>query len=280
MAKKRQRTRTASSTSTSKVVQGSGVKKTKCNQFIYGRISSKKQQEQQGLARQKSACLALATGFRVQGKPLIKSEVISGSLSLDQRKVLKDLLSGSPKRVFVESARAISRNAMGKKHGVEFIPSDIPTLFTHHPKPGETFMRHVMLAVQELERDLIVERLLHGLEKAKASSTRVTQKGAPKVNGCKSIIEKKPPKGPALKSMRAAAMKHRSGHLSCRGLCDVFKKVLKRRTLAVMTALRMAEEIATKDSCCKSKVQGSGSKAKAKAKAKGPRPRSLAKCQG
>jgi len=255
------------------------TKQTRSPDLIYGRISSKKQEEQQGLARQRSACLALASGFRVQGKPLMKSEVISGSLSLEQRKVLQQMLTGPPKRIFVESARAISRNAMvgeqayqlGKKHGVEIIPSDIPGLFTHHPKPGETFMRHVMLAVQELERDLIVERLMHGLEKARATSTKVTQTGATKVNGCHSILERNPPSAQALKTMRAAALKHRSGQLSCRDLCDTFKQVLKRRKLGVMTALRMVQEIETGQAKGSSRVQGP---------AKAPRPKSRAKRQG
>lgn len=234
--------------------------------YIYGRISSQKQVDQQGLSRQRSACLPKA---KKVGQPKMVSEVISGSLALEQRKMLQKLLTGAPKQVFVESARAIARNALvgeqayqlAKQHAVQIIPSDIPNLFTHFPTPGETFMRHVMLAVQELERDMIRERLTAGLQKAMETSTKVTQKGRTKVNGCKSILEKCRPSTKTLNQMRAAAAKWNAGAMSCRSLRDAFKGALKKKGLGVMTAERMVSELQVKFSAGqRSKVHCSRSK--------------------
>lgn len=149
-----------------KIVMKKKVKTEKqLQEIIYGRISSRKQIDQQGLSRQKAACAHIplpgqGPGQRSKSKSkrMMKAEVISGSLDLDKRALLKSLLTGGPKRIYVESARAIARKAMvgeqayqlGKKHGTEIIPADIPNLFTLNPKPSENFMRHVMLAVQAM----------------------------------------------------------------------------------------------------------------------------------
>ena len=104
-------------------------------------------------------------------------------------------------RIFVENARAISRPVSigediyegAKRHNIEIVPNDLPNLFTLQPKPADAFVRLVMLAVHQLERDLIIERLCHGLAATKRKTQRMTQTGHAKVNGCKSWLEKKNP---------------------------------------------------------------------------------------
>ena len=84
---------------------------------------------------------------------------------------------------------------------------DIPTLFALKPWPVETFVRLVTLAVYQLERDLIVERLTKGLALAKKRSKRTTQFGEAKVNGTKSHLEKKKPSKKQLKKLRRVIKK-------------------------------------------------------------------------
>lgn len=96
-------------------------------------------------------------------------EVISGSVPLAKRDKFRSLIEGKHKvlKVFVESARAVARNALvaeeawqlSKQNGVQIIPADLPFLFKHDASPGETFMRWVMLSVQEFDRDMVVHRL-------------------------------------------------------------------------------------------------------------------------
>jgi DNA invertase Pin-like site-specific DNA recombinase len=71
----------------------------------------------------------------------------------------------------VESARDISRKAsqgeelynIAKEKGVSIICSDFPKLFALQPSPIESFMRKLVLAMQELDRDVLVERMQAGL---------------------------------------------------------------------------------------------------------------------
>ena len=108
--------------------------------YVYGRVSSQKQLDQQGLNRQKSVCLPLAKRAKPLGAPKVRSEVVSGSLPLEKRKMLQGLLTGCPKQVFVESARAIARSAVVGEQGTRWarstaskssqVTSPISSLFT------------------------------------------------------------------------------------------------------------------------------------------------------
>ena len=118
-----------------------------------------------------------------------------------------------------------------------------------------------MLAVQELEKDLIVERLTDGLEKARALSKAVTQSGQIKVNGCKTILEKRPPTARSLKALRDAADKWNAGEFSCRALQKAVKDALNLKRLGNMTAQRMVQEVDIKFP--RHKVKGQTSKGKA-----------------
>ena len=90
--------------------------------------------------------------------------MISGTVPVKQRAKLLKLLN-SATQIHVESAQAIARKAA---HG------DV-----------ESFMRKVVLAMHELERDVVVERLQAGLDAKKKASPFKTQDGHVKVNGRK-----------------------------------------------------------------------------------------------
>jgi hypothetical protein len=105
------------------------------------------------------------------------SEVLSGKLPLQNRKLFNDLISGvyGKMKVYVESARAVARStliaeeawAKSKASGVEIIPADAPDLFQHSPSPALSFMRKVISSCQEFERDVITHRLSHAQQARK-----------------------------------------------------------------------------------------------------------------
>ncbi len=72
--------------------------------------------------------------------------------------------------IFVESTCAIACDAdIGEtlykkacKVGVQIIPQDLPTMFEPEPYPVQNFQRHVTLAMVELEKNMIVQRLKDG----------------------------------------------------------------------------------------------------------------------
>ena len=86
-----------------------------------------------------------------------------------------------------------------KKQGVTIVASDLPDLFSHEENPASRFLRRIICAYNELEKDMTVSRLQHGLankkKKARAAlrngnkSVKLSQKGVVKVNGSKSILE-------------------------------------------------------------------------------------------
>ena len=81
---------------------------------LYCRTSSKANEHGASMPRQQAAGKSEAI---MQKIPLVRTvcEVISGSLPMDQRKQFKNLLAEAPnagiKKIFVESARALSRDA-------------------------------------------------------------------------------------------------------------------------------------------------------------------------
>ena len=100
--------------------------------IIYTRTSSKANANGSSRARQTMSCKKVATRRRdVQTSNITAvSEVISGSLPLERRGKLLDILSGSKVlKVFVESARAVARSAVvaeqawkvAKDNGVEIV---------------------------------------------------------------------------------------------------------------------------------------------------------------
>ena len=99
------------------------------------------------------------------------------------------------KEIYVESLRALGRKATviediyekAKQSGTKVVVADLPNAFETRASPAVNFQRRVMAAVQEFERDVIVQRLQEGL-RAKAGELR--KQGLPeKVNGRKSALE-------------------------------------------------------------------------------------------
>lgn len=191
------------------------------------------------------------------------SEITSGSLPVDQRTTLLSLLSGQVPgmetvkpgnlKVFVESARAIARDAnvaeqlyqLSKKSGVQIVSADMPGLFGHQPSPAETFMRRVLLAVWEFDRDTILYRMAKGLDDKRKTSKDVTQYGKVKVNGSKSILAKLSLTQSMLKAVKKAVALHEDGTFGLRTLAAKLSAILKRK-IAHETARRMMAEIESK----------------------------------
>jgi len=96
-----------------------------------------------------------------------------------------------------------------------------------------------MLATQEFERDVIVERLQHGLARAKAKSKSRTQSGAIKVQGAKTTLEQVKPSKATSKEIRNIAKKGWSQRM----IRDYLRQLLDRPSLGTSTAMRMLSEI-------------------------------------
>ena len=223
--------------------------------YVYRRVSSKKQIDGTGFPRQKQAALQRAK--LVVGKRMnipTCNEVISGTKPLEQRKILGTLMSQNNIKIFVENARAIARTAkvgediyeVAKAKGIEIIADDIPNLFALKPRPVETFVRLVTLAVYQLERDLIVERLTKGLALAKKRSKRTTQFGEAKVNGTRSHLEKKAPSKKQMKKLRAVVKKQKRAKISWRETQKEFRTILRKPKLGLDTVRRMVQELELK----------------------------------
>jgi DNA invertase Pin-like site-specific DNA recombinase len=162
---------------------------------IYTRISTKTNEKKSGTHRQLKSCQSKAKDDGVQVTRSV-SEVVSGSLPASHR--VESVRAKSMDKIYVESVRAVARDAMvaehyyemSKRNGKEIIPADMPNLFKHDENPAEKFARRTMCAAIELEKDLAVERMKNGLEKKKLSTKEVTQGGAKKANGRKTLLDK------------------------------------------------------------------------------------------
>jgi len=176
------------------------------------------------------------------------AEVISGMMPLNDRTRLKNLIEAGHQEIYVESSRAISRSAsvtedfykLASQNGVKIIASDLPNLFKWNATPAEAFMRRIMAAVYEFERDCIVHRLYSGLQAAKAKSTRHNQQGGVKVNGVKSILERVQPSSVQLKQMKQLMKKQEKGEIGYRELAKRFSAILQLpTTMSMETSRRM-----------------------------------------
>jgi DNA invertase Pin-like site-specific DNA recombinase len=229
---------------------------------IYTRTSSLGKKVVGSKSRQIQKSSEAATHAKVKIVKTV-SEVTSGSLPADARQTLLSLLSGNVPgfetvkpgnlKVFVESARAIARDAsvaeqlyqQSRKSGVQIVSADMPGLFSHQPTPAETFMRRVLLAVWEFDRDTILYRMAKGLDDKRKTSKDITQYGAVKVNGSKSIISKLKPTPAKLRAMKAAIRRYSNGVYGLRPLAEKLGCILKRK-LAHETARRITAEVENK----------------------------------
>jgi DNA invertase Pin-like site-specific DNA recombinase len=172
--------------------------KNKMQAAVYTRISTKTNEKKSGTLRQLKACYSKAKDDGVQVTRSV-SEVVSGSLPVSHRVAFNELMGQTDlNKIYVESVRAVARDAMVAEHyyqmskrtGKQIIPADMPNLFKHDENPAEKFARRTMCAAIELEKDLAVERMRNGLEKKKLSTKEVTQVGAKKANGRKTLLDK------------------------------------------------------------------------------------------
>ena len=180
-------------------------------------------------------------------------ETISGTTPLVQRSKLSKLME-SVSAIYVESAWAIARKtSIGEeifeeaaKKGVQIICGDHPALFKSPASPIESFIRKVMFAMNEMERDLLVQRLQSGLDAKRHTSVRVGQEGKVKVNGRLSLLEKLKPNDQQKKTMCRMAVQREQGKFGWRVLATKFSKVLKLKDdVSPETARRMSKELMT-----------------------------------
>ena len=170
-------------------------------QAIYCRTSSEANADGASESRQKRSGTADAD--------LCNVEVISGSLPKDKREKLlhrpniskRSSWSRVLSRVMLMLARQCIR--ILSKQGIEFHCADAPGVFTHNPSPVQQFLRRVVLAMIELEKNLVVTRLADGRKKAQMVARQqvkiakrqgklkvgmLTQKGAAKSSGPSSFL--------------------------------------------------------------------------------------------
>ena len=122
------------------------------------------------------------TGLARKSAQKVK-DIISGAVPLAQRTKLMKLLN-TVTDIYVESSRALTRKSvvgeelfeLARAKGVNIICSDFPNLFNPNASPIESFMRKVVLAMNELERDMVVSRLQSGLESKKKTSKKKLNK--------------------------------------------------------------------------------------------------------
>ena len=224
------------------------AKTKKSKAAVYARISSTSQKDGSGIKRQTSRCKATckAVGDKVACEV---SEVISASLPVNDRKVFNQLLheckSKGITKIIVEGTRAFARSAhvaeilyeKSKGMGITIIPVDVPDLCVHDPNPAQKFIRRVMFAFTELEKDLSVTRLQHGWqqrlkqEKKKFTSgqktVRLNQKGLVKINGRKSILENKNLSGQDKMQLKQYLKKYQQGKITVRELAKRLSGTLK-----------------------------------------------------
>ena len=218
----------------------------------YARTSTKTNQAGSSAPRQLAACARVAKGLAMRKV----SETISGMLPLQKRTKLRQLLSGEYDTIVVESARALSRSVQtseqifnaAKENGVKIITSDLPDLFNVDGNPATNFMRRVMAAVTEFDRDVLVLRLQAGLAEARKKTTRRTQDGKPKVQGRQSLLQGLHPTDKQMKQLRKCFHKHQNGDFGWRPLCCQVAQILNMDSIpAVETVRRMQDEVASRD---------------------------------
>lgn len=184
--------------------------------------------------------------------------------------------------ILVESSRAVARDALvaedlyrsATAKGIRIVPSDVPELFSESPTPVQKFLRRIMLAYTELEKDMTIHRLQHGLANRKkelqcvlrlggatqkgskkikvhgktvAAAHCLTQQGHTKANGRRSVLETFfDAATPAARAkLLGAAREHNKGSISLRSLAKQFSSILGQSVRHPL-AQRMKEEIRLK----------------------------------
>ncbi len=183
------------------------------------------------------------------------NEVISGSLPLARRvEFLKLLDQGQVEKIYVESCRAVSRSAKvaeqlfehSVKKRVQIVPADLPDLFKHEQSPIERYVRRIICATTEFERDLTVQRLRDGIARKMAETRDTTQTGAPKVSGAKTLLDIVRPSKKVLQKLRAiAAQRNKAGGVvGLRGVArQLSNELCLPKHMGHETARRMCQQL-------------------------------------
>ena len=240
------------------------AKKNKTKAVIYSRVSSAANKDSASVNRQEKACRTLCSA---KGWTVAKSvaEVISGSLPKDRRatfcKLLQTCQQHGIKRVVMEGCRTLARSArtaqdlfqMSKDAGVTLTTADIPGLLdpSEGSNPASTFLRHVIFAYVQLERDMLVHRLQDGLQRKKAkavkesiknpASSSLSQQGQVKINGRRSLAEMKSWDQARIKKHLGPIFKdYAKGKVTARGMAPLISQKMKlKHTISHETARRM-----------------------------------------
>ena len=238
---------------------------------IYCRTSTPTNKDKSGISRQQKAARLAAAKDKTK---IVKNvvEIISGSLTMDKRDKISDLLTKTKdkdiEKVYVESIRAISRDAnvaeaiflKSQKENVQIVPADFPDLCVLDPNPVQTFIRRVMFAMTELEKNLIVQRLKDGQKRKKEQAEKIvaaarannkklkvgqlTQEGQAKTCGSKSTLEAMGPLTKLQKKqLKDAASERDSGNIGLRKMQKKMSEILQKDIRSHETARRLAAEI-------------------------------------
>ena len=213
---------------------------------LYARTSSQANAGGHSAARQFKAAASSVPRSTPKHQINKVAEVISGMLPFNERTKLQNLLSGEFDTVLVESQRALARSAhtseevyrTAQRNRVNVIVQDMPTLYKLDASPAENFMRRVMAAVAEFERDTIVARLQAGLEAKRATTKRKTQSGAPKVQGRRSLLETTNPTKSQVRRLKMVIASREAGDFGWRPLVQKVKRILKLANKPTIESVR------------------------------------------
>ena len=238
---------------------------------IYCRTSTPTNKDKSGISRQQKAARLAAAKDKTK---IVKNvvEIISGSLTMDKRDSISDLLTKTKdkdiEKVYVESIRAISRDAnvaeamflKSQKENVQIVPADFPDLCILDPNPVQTFIRRVMFAMTELEKNLIAQRLKDGQQRKKEQAEKIvaaarannkklkvgqlTQEGKAKTCGSKSTLEAMGPLTKLQKKQfKDVASERDSKKIGLRKMQKKMSEILQKDIRSHETARRLAAEI-------------------------------------
>jgi hypothetical protein len=147
------------------------TKKGKIKVAIYARTSSKTNEKGNSFSRQFHNSMASMAKAGLNSKKMSITKVhecISGMLPLKRRKVLQNILDSGYDEIFVESLRSLTRSSTVAEAIAEKVQdskikthihvADMPGLFAKDATPQQRFQRRIAAAVNEYERDVIVQR--------------------------------------------------------------------------------------------------------------------------
>ena len=211
------------------------TKKGKIKVAIYARTSSKTNEKGNSFSRQfqKSMASMATAGLNSKKMSITKvHECISGMLPLKRRKVLQNILNSGYDEVFVESLRSLTRSstvteALAQKvqdSKIKIHVADMPGLFAKDATPPQRFQRRIAAAVNEYERDVIVQRLVDGLMARKA---KLSKKGIGKYNGRKSVLDHHPVNAAKKKKLKDLCKKRSKGNFGWRSLAKEASIILQ-----------------------------------------------------